>query len=175
MTPEGQSRNQRNALPTGQPNPVSVTGEADRFSDYAFDTQFERPLGNDFLSAHATYIFENEEWDATQPAGGASNRNDKLHTFRLDGIYHWRSRVSLALGWFLIRGENDALRYGTANGSPDSDGLRAEIGFFPWQNIRLSAQYTAYTEFNGRTHNFDADGRDSWNNNTLYLLAWLTY
>ncbi|HEX7409489.1 MAG TPA: cytochrome C [Candidatus Binatia bacterium] len=156
-------------------NPVSVSGEADRFSDYAFDTQFERPFGKDFVSAHATYIFENAELDAMQPAGGASNLNDKLHTFRLDGIYHWRDRLSLALGWFLIRGQNDALRYGSANGSPDSDGLRADIGFFPWQNIRLSAQYTAYTEFNGRTHNFDGNGRDSWNNNTLYLLAWLMY
>jgi len=157
------------------PNPVSVSGEADRFTDYAFDMQFERPFGTDFVSAHGTYIFENAEWDASQPGGAASNRNDKLHTFRLDGIYHWRNRLSLALGWFLIRGQNDALRYGSANGSPDSDGLRADIGFFPWQNIRLSAQYTVYTEFNGRTNNFDGSGRSSWDNNTLYLLAWLMY
>lgn len=159
----------------------SVSGAADRFTDYAFDTQFERPLGKDFFSAHATYIFENEQWDATQPAGGATKRTDKLHTARIDAIYHWRDRVSMALGWFLIRGSNDSLLYapaavsGSANGSPDSDGLRAEVGFFPWQNIRLSLQYTAYMEFNGRTHNYDASGRDSWNNNTLYLLAWLMY
>ncbi|MFI5365394.1 MAG: cytochrome C [Candidatus Binatia bacterium] len=163
------------------PNPVSVSGEADRFSDYAFDTQFERPLGKDFLSAHATYIFENQQWDATQPAGGASNRNDKLHTFRLDGIYHWRNRVSLALGYFLTRGQKDTSLYapadvsGSANGSPDSDGVRFDIGYYPWQNVRLSAQYTVYTEFNGRAHNYDGSGRDALNNNTLYLLAWLMY
>lgn len=159
----------------------SVSGEFDQFSDYAFDTQFERPLGSDFVTAHLNYIYENEQWDGTQAAGGATNHNDKLHTLRLDGIYHWRDRVELSLGWFWVRGTNDPLLYpaaavtGSRNGNPDNDGFRAEVGVHPWQNVRLSLQYTAYTNFNGRVHNYDGSGRDAWNNNTLYLLAWLLY
>ncbi len=38
----------------------------------------------------------------------------------------------------------------------------------PWQNVRLSAQYTAYTKFNGGTTNYDGFGRNASWNNTLY-------
>jgi hypothetical protein len=156
-------------------NPIDSAG-TDKFTDLAFDTQYERPLGKDFLSAHATYIYENQQLDAAQGAGASDRRNEKLHTFRLDGIYHLRERLALALGYFLIRGTNDATFYsGSANGSPDSDGVRTEISYFPWQNVRLSLQYTVYTEFDGRSHNFDGSGRDAVDNNTLYALLWLMY
>lgn len=161
--------------------PTGVSDATNKFTDIAFDTQFERPLGKDWFSAHATYIYENQQLDAALAAGDAANHNDKLHTFRLDGIYHWRSRLSLALGYFLTTGSSDANLYqpaaitGSANGSPDSNGLTAEISYFPWQNVRLSALYTSYFEFNGRTNNYDGFGRSSFDNNTLYILAWLMF
>jgi len=172
-----------------QLTPMGVSGGTDKFTDLAFDSQYERPLGKDFFSAHLTYIFENQNRGATQAGGGADNLTEKLHTFRLDGIYHYRSRLSLALGYFLIRGSNDGTLYavpqpgpgepapvdGSVNGSPDTDGVRAEIGYFPWQNVRLSLQYTVYTEFNGRANNYNGTGRDASGNDTLYLLAWLMY
>ena len=148
-------------------------------TDIAFDTQFERPLGKNWLSAHATYIYENQQRDAS--IADVANRTDKLHTFRLDGIYHWRSRVSAALGYFLTTGTSDAGLYqpaalsGSVNGSPDSSGLTAELSYYPWQNVRLSALYTAYFQFNGRTNNYDGFGRSSFDNDTLYLLAWLMF
>lgn len=170
--------------------PNAVGGGTDKFTDLAFDTQYERPLGKDWLSAHLTYIYENQQLDATHGAGGSDRLNEKLHTVRMDGIYHWRERLSFALGGFLIRGTNDATLYappapanptdpqpvtGSSNGSPDSDGIRTEIGYYPWQNVRVSLQYTAYTEFNGRSHNYNGTGRDASSNDTLYLLAWLMY
>ena len=169
--------------------PSGVSGATDKFTDLAFDAQYERPLGADFLSAHATYIYENKQLDATHSTGGSSNLSDKLHTFRLDGIYHWRSRVSGSLGYFLTRGNNDALLNappdttpggpapvtGSANGSPDSDGVRFELAYYPWQNVRLSAQYVAYTEFNGRANDYNGTGRNAESNDTFYLLAWLNY
>jgi hypothetical protein len=92
-------------------------------------------------------------------------------------------------GYFLLRGNNDATLYappapaagtpapvvGSTNGSPDSDGMRFEIGYYPWQNVRLSAQYTVYTAFNGRAHDYNGTGRSAMDNNTLYLLLWLMY
>jgi hypothetical protein len=167
----------------------SVSGGTDKFTDVAFDVQYERPLRNDFVSAHLTYIYENQNLGATGALGGAANKNDKLHTFRLDGIYHWRSRVSVALGYFLIHGSSDSLLYsaptvtagvpapvdGSLNGSPNSDGLRFDVGYYPWQNIRLSAQYTVFTEFNGRANNYNGTGRNASGNDTLYVLLWLMY
>ena len=164
--------------------PSGTSGATDKFTDLAFDAQYERPLGADFLSAHATYIYENRQLDATHATGGSGNLNDKLHTFRLDGIYHLRSRLALSLGYFLTRGSNDPLlsapstdtpTAGSANGSPDSDGVRAEIAYYPWQNVRFSLQYTAYTEFNGRAHDYNGTGRNAESNDTLYVLAWLNY
>lgn len=168
--------------------PSTVSGAVDTFTDVGFDSQYERPLGNDALSAHAIYIFENQDLSATQAAGNSSNRTDTLHTLRLDGIYHWRSRVTFSLGYFLMRGSSDPALYapksvtddpaqvaGSVNGSPNSDGLVGEVAYRPWWNVRLSLQYTAYTQFNGRSHNYNGTGRDAADNNTLFLLAWLAY
>jgi hypothetical protein len=161
--------------------PTGVSGSTNKYTDLAFDAQFERPLGKDSLSAHATYIYENQQLDASLASGDAANHNDKLNTFRLDGIYHWRSTLSLALGYFLTTGSSDTILYqpeaiaGSANGSPDSNGLTAEVSYFPWQNVRLSALYTSYFEFNGSTNNYDGSGRSSFDNNTLYVLLWLMY
>lgn len=168
--------------------PNAVSGSANRFIDAGLDAQYERPIGNDFLSAHALYIFEHEDLSASHAAGTASNLTDKLHTVRLDGIYHWRSRLTCTLAYFLVHGTPDAELYapesttddpaqvtGSVNGSPNSDGLIAEIAYRPWWNVRLSAQYTAYTQFNGRSHNYNGTGRDASANDTLYLLAWLAY
>jgi len=161
--------------------PSGVSGSTNKYTDFAFDTQFERPLGKDWISAHATYIYENQQLDSSFGAGDAANHNDKLNTFRLDGIYHWRSRLSLALGYFQTTGSSDGLLYqpeaitGSANGSPDSTGLTTEVSYFPWQNVRLSALYTSYFEFNGRTNNYDGFGRSAFDNNTLYILLWLMF
>lgn len=169
--------------------PNSVSGAADKFTDIAGDAQFERPLGKDSLSAHLAYIYEHQDLGATHAGGGSANASDKLHTFRMDAIYHWRSRLALSLGYFLTRGSNDAILYGapetsadtpapvdgSLNGSPDSDGIHTEVAYFPWQNVRLSVLYTVYTEFNGRANNYNGTNRDASGNNTLYLLLWLMY
>lgn len=168
--------------------PNAVSGAADKFTDVGFDSQYEQPIGNDLLTAHAIYIFENQSLDATHAAGGSSKHTDKLHAVRVDGIYHWRERLTLSLGGFLIHGTSDAALYapkstsddpaqvtGSATGSPNSDGLIGEIAYRPWWNVRLSLQYTAYTQFNGRSHNYNGGGRDAADNNTLFLLVWLAY
>ena len=41
--------------------------------------------------------------------------------------------------------------------------------------MRLLAQYTAYTKFNGASSNYDGSGRNARDNNTFYLLGWLMF
>jgi len=161
--------------------PSGVSNGTNKYTDAAFDAQYERPFGKDFLSLHTTYIFEHQQLDATFAAGDASNHSDNLHTFRIDGIYHVRSRLSLGLGYFQTTGTSDSTLYapaeitGSTNGSPNSNGMTVEAAFFPWQNVRLSLLYTPYFEFNGRTNNYDGSGRSAADNNTLYLLAWIMF
>ena len=64
--------------------------------------------------------------------------------------------------------------WGTPSGRPNSAGFVAELAYVPfgkpdspfnWFNIRLAAQYIAYTRFDGATIRAGA-------NNALYLSAW---
>jgi hypothetical protein len=165
------------------------SGPTDKYTDAAVDAQYERPLGADFLSAHFNYIYQYENLSATHSMGGSSNENNHLNTLRMDAIYHWRSQLAFYLQWFLINGSTDALLYapptvspgspapvtGSASGSPNSDGLKFEIAYYPWQNVRFSAMYTVYTQFNGAFNNYNGTGRSASANDTLYLLVWLNY
>ena len=76
--------------------------------------------------------------------------------------------------------------YGTRTGSPDSNGFVFQLdwlplnkdggpSFWPYSNIKISLQYTLYTEFDGSSSNFDGAGRDASDNNTLYLQAWIAF
>ena len=56
-----------------------------------------------------------------------------------------------------------------------SDGILGQINYYPWENVRLSLQYTAYLKFNGSSSNYDGTGRDAQDNNTTYLLAWFVW
>jgi len=63
----------------------------------------------------------------------------------------------------------------SANGSPDTRGWIAEVNYLPWLNVKISAQYTAYSKFNGAGTNYDGVGRSASDNNTWYLLLWFAY
>jgi hypothetical protein len=64
---------------------------------------------------------------------------------------------------------------GSANSRPNSSGLVTELSYNPWLNTRLTLQYTSYFEFNGRSNNYDGSHRAAWDNNTLFLQAWLVW
>ena len=51
----------------------------------------------------------------------------------------------------------------------------AEIAVNPWENTRVGLQYTGYSDFNGRSSNYDGAGRDASGNNTLFAFVWLAY
>ena len=95
------------------------------------------------------------------------------------------------LGYFNTTGSQDTGLYqpgpisGSANGKPNSDGWIMELDYTPfgkpgswlapWANARFSLQYVIYNKFNGRNSNYDGDGRNADDNNTLYLLAWFLF
>jgi hypothetical protein len=75
--------------------------------------------------------------------------------------------------------------YGSANNKPNSNAFIVEADYVPfgkdssvWApflNLKLGVQYTAYTQFNGSTSNYDGSGRNASNNNTLFLFAWMIF
>ena len=161
--------------------PLAASGPRDAYTDIAFDLQYERPFGPDLLTVHATYIAERSQLTGTVAAGGAAMSEQHLGTFRADGTYHLRGRYTLTLGGFSTAGSNDPVLFapapitGSFSGSPDSEGYVVQAGYWPKQNIELSAAYTGYVKFNGSNQNYDGAGRTASANNSLYLALWLNY
>ena len=160
---------------------ADLTGPTDGFTDIAFDAQFMRMIGNNSFTLAATWIHEKQSLDAAVANGAAAVAAHTLNTIRGRVTYHVGQHYGFTLAPFTSNGDGDALLYtpasvnGSASGFPNSTGLIAEADVMPWQNVRLSAQYTMYTKFNGGTTNYDGFGRNASWNNTLYLSMWLMY
>ena len=54
-------------------------------------------------------------------------------------------------------------------------GRLAELDYLPIQNVRLMLQYTAYNKFNGASTNYDGNGRNASDNNTLFFNVWVAF
>ncbi len=159
-------------------SPNSVTGLEDDFTDVGVDAQIDQTLfRTDVLSFRGTYIRENSNLAAMAVAGGAAPGSHHLNTVLTNVEYHFGNKVSTALGWFSTNGTADPFLYapgevsGSANGDPRGSGYIANLSYWPWQNLQLSAQYTGYTRFNGASNNYDGAGRNASGNNTVYLVA----
>jgi len=157
--------------------PGAITGLEDSYTDSAADFQFDHTLGKDIFSLRGTYVRENSSLQASLAAAAADRIKHHLDAFNANAEYHFGNRYSAAFGWFTTSGTSDALLYaqaavsGSANGSPRSSGYIANFSVWPIQNLDLALQYTGYTRFNGAEKNYDAEGRNASDNNTVYLLA----
>jgi hypothetical protein len=170
------------------PNAVDPNGfqlnqtfpQTDRFTDVAFDSQYQYQGPNYWITLRGTYIHENQKLDATFSNGGSSNPTNTLNTLRLYAslAYGNDNRVTLTGQYFDTWGSPDTILYGDNPGcacSPNSNGYVAEIVYipfvsssapiWPWANVRVGLQYTYYNKFNGDTVN-------AHNNNSLFLHAW---
>lgn len=145
---------------------------ADAFSDWAVDATYQY-IGDarHVVSAHATYIHENQDLRASAALFGTNPRNT-LSTFRADVSYSYENTWTPSFQAFRTTGSSDPTFYG--NGVKTS-GYVFELAYSPfgkaespvsWANARVGLQYVAYTEFNGQR-------RGASDNNTLYLNFWV--
>jgi hypothetical protein len=158
----------------------------DHTLDVGLDFQYQYSADRSDLSWLTSWVVENNSWDASKQLGLTSNSNDNLYSFNTAGSYLFDKTYGLTVGYFSIWGDNDASLYGTRTGSPDSNGFIFQLdwlplnknggpSFWPYSNIKFSLQYTAYTEFDGSSSNFDGSGRSASDNNTLYLQSWIAF
>jgi hypothetical protein len=175
-------RNSPFAIPAG-----GTTDIYDDYTDFAFDTQIDRTLfRKDVLSFRGTYIRENSNLAATASMLStttgfplASPGGHHLNTVQTNVEFHYGNLLTGTFGWFSVNGTVDPYLYqpgsvsGSANGDPRSAGVLANVSYWPWQNLQLGAQYTAYTRFNGGSTSYDVvpNGRNASANNTVYLDA----
>lgn len=163
--------------------PSGIRGPTDRFVDVGVDGQFEYGTGKGVVILRASYLHEGQRLEGllAEDPPAAQNMSNTLRTFRSSLSYMPNTRVDFTAGYFDISGTHDAVLFapdpleGSAAGRPNSDGVITELDFNAWENMRLGAQYVIYDRFNGRSGNFDGNGRDASNNNTLYIFAWTAF
>ncbi|CAN5913660.1 cytochrome c [soil metagenome] len=187
------------------PLDTSDPASTHRFTDLAIDTQYQYLLDPHAVTAQLVYTRNRHRYPAAlagQPAaffdaaGGATladtNASDTTHVLRAKLSYVYQARYGGGLGFFQLTGgtntANQTAGYdatgtltrtdGAASnlsGSPATRGWTLEAFWMPMQYLRVGAQYTAYTRFNGASTNYDGFGRNARDNNTLFLYTWLAY
>jgi hypothetical protein len=163
--------------------PDGVSGKTNKYTDLALDTQFEHPMGNDMLTLRGTFIHENQSLSASVENGDANSTSQSLDTLNLNGTYHLGTAAAFSIGGFNTTGSHDSALYSTdpgdpvngADGRPDSRGYILQATYLPWQNTQFTLEYVGYNKFNGSSNNYNGEGRDASDNNTVYLAAWFVF
>jgi hypothetical protein len=158
------------------PDSLNPVGPTDGFRDVAFDGQYQYITDAHRFSVQLSRIRENQTLDASFASGAATNPSNNLTSASGKMSYYYNTRYGITLARFRISGGSDALAYpASANGSPESSGYVAELNWLPWRDRRFTVQYTKYAKFNGASTNYDGNGRNARDNDTLYLLAWFAF
>jgi hypothetical protein len=162
----------------------ATNGPTDKFTDIAFDAQYQYIGAKHLFSVATTWIHEKQDWNASFPLGNTANPSDKLDTFRINANYYYRSSwgtLGGTVSHFSTTGDKDTGLYapasvtGSVTGSPDSRGFILQADYVLKDRYKLALQYIIYDKFNGATTNYDGSDRNASDNNTFYLLAWLMF
>ena len=159
----------------------------DRFTDTAIDAQYQYITNPHTFTAQATYIHEKQDWNASYfntlngnplglsaDAATPANRYTSLNTVKLKTTYYYQRKYGATLAYLTTVGGADAGLYGTT-AHPDSKAYVMELDYLPIENVRLMMQYTAYTKFNGASTDYDGNGRNARDNNTLFFNVWVAF
>ncbi len=163
------------------------TNGTDRLTDVGFDAQYQFLGDPNYVSFQASWIHESQDLEA-DAAVNSTNQRNTLQRFKAKTSYIYDSTYEGTIGYFDTRGTKDANLYNTNNatGSPNSAGWNFQLDYlmvkesplgtvWPWAGGRISLMYTMYTKFNGSGYNYDGNGRNAWDNNTLFLVTWLAF
>ena len=189
--------------PNGVPFQTDGSMGVDHYTDYAVDAGYQY-LGDGTHIVTVESIFTHEDQNLNGSAGWANFNNaaagtptnygsgSSLNQVRLAVSYWYQNTYGVTVGWQRTWGPANPVLYqpgeltGSANNKPDSNSFTIEADWVPfgkdgswmnpWANLKLGVQYTAYTQFNGGTSNYDGvSGRNASDNNTLLLFAWLAF
>jgi hypothetical protein len=159
--------------PWSDPDLFIKSPQTDRYTDIAFDTQYQYQGDNYWITLRGTYIHEDQSLAATYAMGGSDNPTNTLNTLKLYGslAYGGDNRIILSGQYFDVWGSADGSFY-----DGDASGVVGEISYipfmnhfapvWPWANVRLGAKYTYYSKFEGTS----VGAQD---HNTLFLYAWV--
>ncbi|WP_421737361.1 hypothetical protein [Caulobacter sp.] len=172
--------------------PDPTESATDHFTDIGVDATYQIRLPKKAsASVNAAYIHEKRRFDASYAAGAAESRAGNIDSFTLDGSYYWDRRYGATVGLFRTTGSVDEGLFapeadiGSRTGRPDTSGYMLQADWTPFGqesswgapnvNLRLGVQYVGYSRFNGSHADYDGEGRNAKDNNTLSLFLWSAF
>ena len=188
---------QSNVNPTVADRQTDNTFGRDRYNDYAIDASYAwLGSGTHIGTVQGIYTHESQDIAGTVNSYNTANgttlgNNYHLDQIRLNASYWYQNTYGATLGWERTWGPANPAVFsaapvdGSANGKPNSNAFIAEVDWVPfgkadsWMgpfvNLKVGAQYIAYTQFNGGNSNYDGYGRKASDNNTFYMFAWMAF
>lgn len=161
------------------------------YKDYVVDAQYQYLLDPHSVTAQAAYGRTRHTYPealANQPVVDAdgnplanTNTTDTTNVFRAKLTYVYQAKVGGSINYFNLSGTTNTANYdptrvsGNVSGNPGTVGSTFELFWTPIQYVRVGAQYTAYSKFNGASQNYDGFGRNAKDNNSLFLYVWGAY
>ncbi len=129
------------------------------------------------------------------------NASDTIDAFRIKASYIYQAKYGGSVAFFNMTGTSNTANQtsgydtngqitstdplgtgisstrvtGNLTGNPATRGMTFELFWTPIQYVRVGAQYTAYSKFNGASNNYDGFGRNAKDNNTLFGYVWFAY
>lgn len=151
------------------------TGADQKYRDVGIDGQHQLDTGDSVYEFHARHIRETHS--------GLGGVNDSLNTNFTNVVANWyyQHRWGLGIGLFQISGDVSSIYAGTegypstGTVAPDTSGVVFQADYFPWENLRWSLQYVCFSKYHGATDNYDGNGRNTSDNNSLTLNALLGF
>jgi hypothetical protein len=169
-----------------------ASGPTIRYRDVGIDGQYQYILDPHMFSAHFSYTKENQHYadELWNPGnanytGNFANASNTLDHMRLKATYVYQAKYGASLGYATVKGSADDILYpgdltGASpfefgNNTPNTRVWIPEVFWTPVQYVRIGAQYYKFTQFNGSSGNYDGNGRNASNNNTLFFYVWAAY
>ena len=180
-------------------NAPDTSGPTIRYRDIGIDGQYQYILDPHMVSAQFSYTHEKQSyddvlWDTNNPDNLANgnvpsiqNPSNTLDHLRVKATYVYRAKYGASLAYTSVRGSADSMYitspdntgapvpFGSVNNTPNTRLWIPEVFWLPIQNVRIGAQYYKFTQYNGSSNNYDGNGRNASDNNTLFLYVWGAY
>ena len=164
------------------PNSALPSGPTNVFTDFGFDSQYQYLADTHKVTLRASYLYENQQWNASFPLAASSVATGNLKSLNLNGSYGYRNQWVFNAAYFSNHGNNNTARYGLTDpsgtqltSSPNTSGYVLEVDRLITQNVQATLQYKGFVRFNGLTNNIDGLGRNASDNNTLWLTVFFAF
>lgn len=170
------------------PDATNRSGPTDTFTDTALDAQYQYLSDPHIFMLQTTYIHEKQSYNASQDVtcsavfgsglnAAPCNPHDSLDTFKAKATYLYDRKYGGTLAYFQTNGSsNPGLNNSNPSSiRPDTRGYIIEANYNPYTFARIGLQYTGYLKANGSKNNYDANGRNASDNDTLFLYTWFAF